>query len=416
MPLPRRAYVGAIALFAFALVLRLAFLLLTMRQYTASAMLTQAPDTQRYVAIAGYMLNPGAPAEADLFYYGPGYGAFLAACFAAFGPSPWPVLVVQAILGSIGCVLVYCLGRALLPTSRYAAIGAGAFAAVSLSSISLNAALLSETLFFVLQAGSLLCLVYGLQRKHWRWFLASGLLSGSAALTRSVAQFWPAGMILIVLIIPQSALPNPKRSLLLRTCVAAGIAVAITFGWSARNLWVHNTFTLASGGAYTARQFWTARGMVRVTGQSLSVVRNGWPPAQPDQDVQVVLDRLVSHPWPMILTYALTVKDNVISPLLLWLHPLDSLWAGISRIQKVWGLGLALLSCAGLLSLRRRPQAAACLGVTYAYFVGISGFTFATGGRVVFPAQMASALLVARCCEVAYSSSSAGSRAERHPE
>lgn len=86
-------------------------------------------------------------------YRTPGYVMFLALCYRLLGPDPLPAQIVQAVVGSIGVLVVYLL--ALRLTNRPIAFTAGILAATHFGLVVFTTELLSETLFVTFLA--LLC-------------------------------------------------------------------------------------------------------------------------------------------------------------------------------------------------------------------------------------------------------------------
>jgi 4-amino-4-deoxy-L-arabinose transferase-like glycosyltransferase len=133
-------------------------------------------------------------AEAYLFhplgsdtYHPPGYYYFLAAVYALFGHSYLAVRVVQAVLGTLTCLLVYLLAREIFgPPAGFLA---GLTAAVYPPLIFYTGVLLTETLTACLLTAASCCLVASARHKRSGRDIAvilSGLLLGFTVITRSI--------------------------------------------------------------------------------------------------------------------------------------------------------------------------------------------------------------------------------------
>ncbi|MBN1383975.1 MAG: tetratricopeptide repeat protein [Elusimicrobia bacterium] len=115
-----------------------------------------------------------------VFFMNPGYPYFLAVLYKIFGHSLYFVAVIQFIIGSIGCILVYFI--ALRVFNKTAAIIAGIMACLYNVSFYYEGMLLSATLINFLNV--LLVLVLLLKTEKPAKYLVSGVLLGLSALFR----------------------------------------------------------------------------------------------------------------------------------------------------------------------------------------------------------------------------------------
>lgn len=391
-------------IFLVATVLRLGYLGLLATQHTSAEVLTLFPDSARYANSASFILGWNDTGEAGLFFAGPGYDAYLALFFSLFGLSAWPVLISQAILSGLGCTLVVLIAKEAIPGCSYAPLLAGLLAALSLTSISLSSSILSESLFFVLQAASVVCLLRGIALNKWSWFLASGLLAGVAILVKPVAQLWPLAVVLVVLFMRRPVPSVPRRELLSKAVIGMALAVVVTLGWAARNGAVHGHWTVAGTGAGTARDYLAASTLVRMTGMSLSDTRAQWDALEPADNLRIVLETARRYPVVFAEQYVLLVTRNVTARSVLQaqqLPMLGGLWGAewFILLQTALGFLLPLLALAGLWILPRMSAPAVTLVAVWVYFALMSGVTFGQGSRIFYPAQMAWAVLVALAIE-----------------
>ncbi len=188
----RRVLLTAIVLVALAVRLANAFVLpwqggdlivSDMKGYdrAAQALLAQSPlgvhTAERYLF---------HPLGSDT-YHPPGYYYFLATVYALAGHSYLAVRIVQAFLGTLTCMLVYLLGKAVFGSS--AGLLAAAFSAIYPPLIFYSGVLLTETLStFLLAATAWLLLASNSCSPRQRpiLLLFAGFSLGSSALTRSV--------------------------------------------------------------------------------------------------------------------------------------------------------------------------------------------------------------------------------------
>ena len=205
-------------------------------------------DTSIYVALAN-TINAGTTYQVDQWgvphfaLRTPGYPAFLAACFATFGPSLLAVRVVQAVLGVVVVALVGRLTGAIGGGSDRswqtpAGIALG-LAAVEPFVVALAALVLSEAVFLPLMMAGL----WGLARL-WADPIstdrpASGLVAvltgvamGGAIMARpSWALFVP-----LILMVWIAATDRPRRTIAFRNAALVALATAVVMApWWVRN-------------------------------------------------------------------------------------------------------------------------------------------------------------------------------------
>ncbi len=184
----------------------------------------------------------------------PLYPWILYASQVTFGPSFLPVIVFQHVLGAVGVVLTYWIGRlawgghlgAAAPGDRSVAVGrwAGALAAllVAFSSPTLRWEhfLMTEGLFAFLFTLVVFLIVLGLRRAGWWPWAVGGLVLGLAILTRS------AGQVALLIVPPMVLLVERSwRAALWKTGLMFAVCAAVTVPWMLRNQAVHGAFTTA---------------------------------------------------------------------------------------------------------------------------------------------------------------------------
>ncbi|NOX98091.1 MAG: phospholipid carrier-dependent glycosyltransferase [Nitrospirae bacterium] len=222
-------------IFISALIIRILFVLL---------MPQEAPDTKRYDDIALSLLSrgdfstaQGDPAISD----GPIYPLFLAAIFSIFGHSLTAVRLIQAIIDSFTCLIIYLI--ALQMNQRKSiAILASAMAAIYPELIASSAFVLTETLFTFLLSVSTLLLLRAKFKESKVLAVISGIFFGITILCRAVALLIPPFLFLSFLFFS-----NRKRNLSLITILT--IAMLLTIApWTIRNFLVFDRFLPVSIG------------------------------------------------------------------------------------------------------------------------------------------------------------------------
>ncbi len=199
----------------------------------------------------------------------PLYPWLLYASQVTLGPGFLPIIALQHLLGALGVVLTYWIGRlawggplaspepaagvdgAVVPAAAQAGestirVGrwAGALAAllVAFSSPTLRWEhfLMTEGLFAFLFTLVVFLIVLGLRRPGWWPWAAGGLVLGLAMLTRS------AGQVALFIVPPMVLLAERSwRSALWKTGVMFAVCAVVTVPWMVRNQAVHGAFTTA---------------------------------------------------------------------------------------------------------------------------------------------------------------------------
>ena len=148
----------------------------------------------------------------------PGYPTFLAAIYSVFGESARAVMIAQAGLDVLGCVLVAAIAAVLAPKAsrRRAAFAALWLGAICPFTANYTAVVLTETLATFLTALALLVLIEAFRQEH----LGPRLESGSKSMTPAMR--WLLGGIVVGF----GTLVRPEAPLIL-----AGAGVVLVFLW-----------------------------------------------------------------------------------------------------------------------------------------------------------------------------------------
>lgn len=407
-----------IILFLIALALRFVHLDMMVDQIGTERLLSLAPDTTRYVNIGLGFASFKIIDEFALLIFGPGYGAFLGICFLLFGQHPLPIIIIQIILSSLGCVLLYKLGKELT-NSKAVGYLAGLLGATSFTSISLSNYILSDTLFFFLfLLGNLLFLI-GLKENEKKYFITSGVVIGAAIMVRSIGQFWPLMMLAFIFILPiENEIKWNFRNrvkLLKLAHWAPLIALIIVSLWLGRNYFYHDTAmmtTASSGGPANI----AAMVQSKVENREIGEVRAKWVSDYQKKTGATELSQVdfyhlhkeasrevfFKYPKPFLSQYADLIWENVNALNELHRSQLPDLWVPIVEAQRfmietfgrygsLYYSGFGLL----LLVLFRRYRAAIFLGSLFIYFALLIGVTQWQGSRLFYPGQIAWSVLIA---------------------
>lgn len=147
-------------------------------------------DAAYHDGLARQLVENGSLGK-EPFYRAPGYPYFLGALYGLLGPSnQLTVRVVQMLLGSLSCVLIFLLGQRV--ADGRVGLAAGLMAALYGPEVYFEGELQLPVLEVLLSSAMLLCVVSALRadatadsgRRATYWWLAGGLSLGLGAITR----------------------------------------------------------------------------------------------------------------------------------------------------------------------------------------------------------------------------------------
>jgi hypothetical protein len=407
-----------IILFLVALAVRLIYLFLMVGEVPGDKLLSLAPDTASYMRIAHGMIGDGPWDEDSVIVFGPGYGFFLTLVFLLFGTTPYPVLVLQVVLSSLGCLLIYKLGKELTESKTVGLI-AGYLSALSFTSISLANFILSDCLFFFLFLLGNVLFVVGLRRGRSDAYIASGVCIGIGALIRAIGQSWPIVMIALIFILPYERKSRPwlavRLGILKRAYVAPLIALVIVGGWITRN-YIHYGVPFLSFGSAGGPANVALITLAEIEHKDGGETSNEWTKeyiqATGDADISRADQyRILSagarrtflrYPIPMLKTHAQMMWENLNAENELYRVQVPR-WCGFILDRMNWlhdrslhyrGFVLTMIAFAVMLLFRRwRPLI--FLGSIYSYFAIMIGVTRWQGSRLFYPGQIAWSIAIA---------------------
>ncbi len=120
-----------------------------------------------------------------VFYQAPLYPYFLGALQILFGHNLWLIRLIQIVLGSLSCALIYWVGEKLF--SRRAGMAAGFFLAAYAPAIFFDALIEKSILDLCLLSLLLVFVVQAMERQRWQPWLACGMVLGLFGLSRENA-------------------------------------------------------------------------------------------------------------------------------------------------------------------------------------------------------------------------------------
>jgi 4-amino-4-deoxy-L-arabinose transferase-like glycosyltransferase len=161
----------------------------------------------------------------------------------AFGPSFVPMIAFQHLLGAVGVVLTYWIGRLAwgdLLIGRWAGALAAALVALSGPTLRWEHFLMTEGPFAFLLTLVVFLIVLGLRRPGWWPWAAAGLALGLAILTR------PAGQVVLLVVPPMVLLVERSwRAAIWKSALVFAACAVVIVPWMLRNQAVHGAFTPA---------------------------------------------------------------------------------------------------------------------------------------------------------------------------
>jgi 4-amino-4-deoxy-L-arabinose transferase-like glycosyltransferase len=172
-------------------------------------------------------------------YLPPGQSFFLAAIYFIFGYNPQIACIIQALISSLTCIIIYYIGKSIL--NKKIGIISGLIAALYPTLIVFSGLLFSETLFIFLFSLLTLSLLRIYEERSAKNILIAGVSLGLATLVRPAI----IGLLPFILIWMLLSSPDIKKNLIKFTVIIL-IAVVIISPWIIRNYNVHNEFVLVS--------------------------------------------------------------------------------------------------------------------------------------------------------------------------
>jgi len=383
-----------------------------------SNLLTICPDTISYVRLAQGMMHFHILDESTSLVFGPGYGQFLGLTFFIFGVNALAPLLIQIILSSVSCLLLYKLGIDLTGR-RSIGLLAGYLAALSFTSISLATIILSDTLFFFLFLLGLVLFFRTLDNPRWRLIIISGLCLGCGLLVRSIGQFWPFVMVFLVVFMPiKDRIATSWKDRLRfrkRTLIVPLIALLFMSGWIVRNYSIHSVPILSLAGPHGVGKT-TALAQARIYDKDYTDVLVGWVESyKKDEGLDHIefvqnyyiykrefIRTLKEHPFQLLRSCASLTKENIFVDNELYYAQLPGLSDKVTSLlgdARSYGIPIIWfwLTMAGFVAMvvLRAWRALLALGAIYAYFAAIVGFGCWQGSRLFFPAQIAWTIAIA---------------------
>lgn len=179
-----------------AFLVRFYFLTIALSMQGLDSLVNATPDSINYLKMAHWLLGADIPyPEGRFFDWGIGHASWLAGILYLF-KNPFAIFIIQIILSSISCGIIYKLSLELLD-NKIIAIVASLLLIFSATSINLSILILSDTLYFFLMIFGLYNFIIGMRTNRWKYFIIAGCSTGYAVLVKSIGQFWVVPLMII---------------------------------------------------------------------------------------------------------------------------------------------------------------------------------------------------------------------------
>ncbi len=398
-------------LFFIALLLRFGYFMLTLGHHTPATIPDLMPDSGHYWALGKDLAHLTINDHLAALVFGPGYSAYLAGFIALFGASVLPPLLIQIILGSVSCLLVYKIARYATDSYPISMI-AGYVAALSFTGIALSTSLISDSLFFFLFLLATLFFLRGLRNFRRRDYILAGIFLAGAILTRGVGQFWPFALIVFSLFahgINRGIFfgISFKRGVVL-SLITPAIAIAIVSVWVIRNGIVYDYPAVSGAGAHGAGKVVIAVAS-KVEDKPGDEILTRWIDdykAKHNRDevsrgeifkiyTSQTIHYAITHPGAFMGVYIHNTGANTLALNDLYRTHIPRYFNPISRYMTAYrsvylhALHLAMVTLALIITLfRRKWFVAGFIVLVYGYFMLFMGLGSAQGSRLFYPAQL----------------------------
>ena len=401
-----------LSVFVCALLLRLGFLAIMLSQMDSSAVLQLCSDADVYYRTGAIIRETWDFSTPGTTLFGPGYPFFLALAQWLTGGSTVLLMVLHAILSSLGSALIYVWANNLVG-NKSVALAAGLLNAFSFTSISLANILLSETLFFVLTLVGFIVFLRAHATGKKSLYVVAGFGLAAAAYVRVMGEF------LFVLLPFLTWLFLSDRSGRLKriawTLVTAAVMIVLMGLWAQQFYRKHGVCTMALSGpgglghvvrvTYAAVEHTTGT-RARAWTDSLVAARDSilhdYPRAFNEVTMECLSRYLKEHPGRLTYAYLRNISENMHNEYGLqdvqfpkWAPGFNKTWSFLTEKKLNYRVTLlAVIGCAFLL-IERRYRLLLALLMVYGYFAAMAGCSMWQTSRIFYPGEIAWTILVA---------------------
>jgi len=245
-----KTYLVPLGIFGISFLVRLAYIIHLKDTPIWDAMMIDAGLYDRW----GMEIASGEWIGKNVFYDPPLYAYFLGVTYKLFGHDYLALRIIQALIGSAHCVIIFYLASYI--SDRRAGVAAGLFASFYGPLVFYDALVMKAFLSSALVDAGLLTLLGGMTRKKYRWWFVHGLLLGLASLLRLNIMIFifieGAGFAWLII----RGKPHPARAKSAITAALWALGIVIVFTpVTLRNYHVSGNFVLVS--SYMGQNFYT---------------------------------------------------------------------------------------------------------------------------------------------------------------
>jgi len=263
-----RKWVAPLVIFSVAFLARLIYIFVFERTLLWDAMLVDAEFYDNW----GKRIASGDWIGKRIFYDPPLYAYFLGIVYKIFGHDYFTLRIIQALIGSAHCVIIFFI--ATLIFDRRAGAVAGIIAAIYKPLVFYDAAVMKAFLSSALVDAALLSLLAAIKSARYRWWILHGILTGLVALLRlNILLFVPVEAALFAVAIIWGKWKGGRlRAASCALLWALGLSMAIA-PVVARNWRVSGNIVIVS--SYLGQNFYTGNNPLNTSGnyQRLPFVR-----------------------------------------------------------------------------------------------------------------------------------------------
>jgi hypothetical protein len=414
-------------LFLLALGLRLLYANVVFKQFAELSTAEQTsykigyltPDSPGYLEPAADLMK-GHIGQAISLYRPIGYPAFLALLRANRSAT----LYAQAILLSLIPICTFLLVR-LLTESNLLGFAAGVASSISPTGIAIGSLVMSDALFASLFAVVFTTMVYGIVRHSLRWVVFSAIGSGFAILVKPILLFWPVVAVVVSALIvacQNESRNNSRRWLQIdksrytQMLVLFFVPIIFIVSMAGANYKENGTFTVSIIGKLTLREYlavrteeWGIAGHLPLQDaikQNQNILRKRTriqEQAFPFVPESIAIFK--KYPIQTIKAFVMDAQENVVGgwDYFLYQLPFSQHQLAFSRISNLETrlrkiallitffapfVGLVLVWIDPSPYLRRLVPMLFAMNMTFLYFVILSGITFWTGPRIIYPTEI----------------------------
>ncbi len=215
-----------LVLFAIAFIVRLIFLY----QFQSVIIFDNPVVDMAYHHDWAMAISSGEQFYTGPFFRAPLYPLFLGFVYWLFGESAWIIRIIQAIIGSVSCVLLYELGRQLF--NRKTGILASVIMALYAPLIFFDAQLLVPNLAIFLNLLALVFIVRTQTKNNSQSYIFSGIFLGLSAIARPTIGLFALLLIIYLIYINRSKLKSEfKKIALLVLCIFIPIVPVTAYNY-----------------------------------------------------------------------------------------------------------------------------------------------------------------------------------------